>query len=170
MCEECEVIEEVEEPEEIETDEKIIKKIIKELTKENENLSKSYDELNDRYLRTLAEYDNYRKRTLKERDGIYADAYSEVIKEILPIIDNLERALLFSEDEGIKLTYNQCVEIFKRLGIEEIETLKFDPEFHHAVMHTEDENYGENEIIEVFQKGYKLGEKIIRYAMVKVAN
>lgn len=151
---------------------------VKQLVKENENLTKNYNEINDRYLRVLAEYDNFRKRTAKERDGIYSDAYGDVLKEILPIIDSLERAALYTDGdkvlEGVKLTLAQFQETLKRLGIEEIqangENVKFDPVYHNAVMHVEDENYGENEIAEVFQKGYKKGDKIIRHSMVKVAN
>lgn len=132
--------------------------------------------LNDKYLRLMAEYDNYRKRSAKERENLYCDACSDVIGEILPILDNLERAGTFAESgkltEGIMMIRNMFLDILKNLGVTEIETENspFDPNFHNAVMHIEDENYGENMVVEVFSKGYKKGDKIIRYAMVKVAN
>lgn len=138
--------------------------------------SKEYDELNDRYMRVIAEYDNYRKRTLKERDGIYADAYIAVLKEILPVLDNLERAAAFTDNDkvssGVVMTVTSFKEALKKLGVEEIEALnaQFDPTVHNAVMHVEDENFGENVVVDVFQKGYRKGDKILRYAMVKVAN
>lgn len=134
---------------------------------------KSYD-LNDKYLRVVAEYDNFRKRSLKERDGIYADAYIDAVKEILPIVDNMERAEAYLKDdassEGVKMIMNSIHQALTKMGVSEIETKTFDPNYHNAVMHIDDGNYGENEIIEVFQKGYKKGDKVIRYAMVKVAN
>ena len=128
----------------------------------------------DKYLRVLAEYDNFRKRSMKERDSIYGDAYVDCIKNMLPIIDNLERVLTLDGDEqfmsGLKLIVNQTHDALNKMGVHEIECKTFDPNLHNAVMHIEDENYGENEIVEVFQKGYTYGEKVIRYAMVKVAN
>lgn len=143
-----------------------------------EQLKKSNTELEDRYLRVVAEYDNYRKRSIKERESIYADAYGDALKEILPIIDNLERAVQFTESDkladGLKLTLNQFDDTLKKLDIEPIadfgEGVKFDPEYHNAVLHVTDDNLGENEVVEVLQKGYKKGEKVIRYAMVKVVN
>ncbi len=131
-------------------------------------------ETSDKYLRVLAEYDNFRKRSQKERDSIYGDAYVDCIKNMLPIIDNLERVLTLEGDEqfmsGLRLIINQTHESLNKMGVHEIECKAFDPNLHNAVMHVEDENYGENEIVEVFQKGYVYGEKVIRYAMVKVAN
>lgn len=149
-----------------------------QLKKDNEDLTKKNAELEDRYLRLAAEYDNYRKRSLKERESTYADAYGDALTEILPIIDNLERAVQFTDSDkvvdGLKLTLNQCEDTLKKLGIEPIdkfgEGVKFDPTYHNAVMHVEDENLGDNEVVEMFQKGYKKGDKVIRYAMVKVAN
>lgn len=151
---------------------------VDEIIKENEELKVKCGELDDKYLRVVAEYDNYRKRTLKERESLYADAYGDALSEILPVIDNLERAVQFTDSEkvadGLKLTLNQCYEMFKKLGIEPIdqfgEGVKFDPEYHNAVMHEQDENAGENEVSDILQKGYKKGDKIIRYAMVKVVN
>ena len=131
-------------------------------------------EQGDKYIRLAAEYDNFRKRSAKEKEGIYSDAYGECIAAILPVIDNLERALQFSEGdkvvEGVRMTMNQFSEILKKLGIEVIETEIFDPTYHNAVMHEENDALGEGVITEVFQKGYKKGDRVIRYAMVKVAN
>ena len=131
-------------------------------------------ETSDKYLRVLAEYDNFRKRSQKERDSIYGDAYVDCVKNMLPIIDNLERVLTFQGDEqfmsGLKLIINQTHEALNKMGVHEIECKTFDPNLHNAVMHIEDESCGEGEIVEVFQKGYIYGEKVIRYAMVKVAN
>lgn len=168
----------VETEEKDENDRKSSRKAKKEETaaaKKLEELEKKYDELNDRYMRMMAEYDNFRKRAAKEKDGIYSDAYGDALKEILPIVDNLERAAKYSEGEkvleGLNMTLNQFTETLKKLGVEEIDTNgTFDPNYHNAVMHTEDESLGENAIVEVFQKGYRKDEKVIRYAMVKVAN
>lgn len=146
----------------------------KEYEDKIEELEKKNYDLNDKYLRVVAEYDNFRKRSLKERDGIYTDAYIDAIKEILPIIDNMERAESYlgedASSEGIKMIMNAIHSALTKMGVSEIETKTFDPNCHNAVMHIDDENYGENEIVEVFQKGYKKGDKVIRYAMVKVAN
>ena len=146
----------------------------KEYEDKIEELEKKNYDLNDKYLRVVAEYDNFRKRSLKERDGIYADAYIDAVKEILPIIDNMERAEAYLSDdassEGVKMIMNSFRQALEKMGVSEIETKAFDPNYHNAVMHIDDEAYGENEIVEVFQKGYKKGDKVIRYAMVKVAN
>ena len=135
---------------------------------------KQLADTSDKYLRVLAEYDNFRKRSQKERDGIYGDAYVDCVKNMLPIIDNLERVLTLEGDEkfmaGLQLIVNQTHEALNKMGVHEIECKTFDPNLHNAVMHIDDEAYGENEIVEVFQKGYIYGEKVIRYAMVKVAN
>ena len=136
-----------------------------------------YAALNDRYLRVCAEYDNFRKRSQKEKDNLYADIKAETLKQFLPVYDNLVRALDQStEDEayrrGVEMIMTQFNTTMERLGVTEIESLgqKFDPAFHNAVMHVEDEEKGENEIVEVFQKGFLMGDKVIRFAMVKVAN
>lgn len=148
----------------------------KELGDSLEKAQKEHDELQDKYLRVCAEYDNFRKRTQKERDGIFTDAYSDALKEILPIFDNLERAALYTEPdkltEGLELIFKSAKEMLSKLGVEEFGAVgeKFDPNIHNAVMHIEDDSVGEEEIIEVFQKGYKRGDRIIRHAMVKVAN
>ena len=139
-----------------------------------EKAAKALAESEDKYLRILAEYDNYRKRTVKEKEGIYSDAYGEALKALLPVADNLELAVRYDQGdkvvEGVKMVLNQLHDALGKMGIEEIETKTFDPNVHNAVMHTEDDAYGEGEIVEVFQKGYRKGDKIIRYAMVKVAN
>lgn len=148
----------------------------KELGDSLEKAQKEHDEIQDKYLRVCAEYDNFRKRTQKERDGIFTDAYSDALKEILPIFDNLERAALYTEPdkltEGLELIFKSAKDMLSKLGVEEFGAVgeKFDPNIHNAVMHIEDDTLGEEEIIEVFQKGYKRGDKIIRHAMVKVAN
>jgi len=148
----------------------------KKLREENEALTKSLEELGDRYTRMLAEYDNFRKRAQKEREGIYSDAVSDVLSEILPIKDTLEMAMVYADEsklsQGVTMTLAKFTEILTRLGVEEYGAAgdEFDPNLHNAVFHVEDEALGENMIAEVLMKGYKKGDKIIRYAMVKVAN
>ncbi len=153
------------------------KKTKKENAELKEKLAAAESELaeqKDKYLRLMAEYDNFRRRSQKEKEGIYSDAYGEALKAILPVSDNLELALRYSEGdkvvEGVRMVLNQLKDALSKLGIEEIETKTFDPNVHNAVMHVEDDAYGENEIVEVFQKGYRKGDRIIRCAMVKVAN
>ena len=137
---------------------------------------KEIAELNDKYLRLYAEYDNFRRRSAKERENSYSDAKSDTLKNILTILDNMERATAFSEAdkilEGMNLILKSFNEIFTKMDVKEIEALgkTFDPNIHYAVMHVEDESYGESEVVEVLQKGYICGDKVIRYAMVKVAN
>ena len=153
------------------------KKAKKEIAELKEKLSAAEGEIaeqKDKYLRLLAEYDNSRRRSQKEKEGIYTDAYGEALKALLPVADNLELAVRYSEGdkvvEGVKMVLNQLHDALSKMGIEEIETKTFDPNVHNAVMHVEDDAFGEGEIVEVFQKGYRKGDKIIRYAMVKVAN
>ena len=142
---------------------------LKELKEENEGLK-------DKLLRTVAEYDNFRKRTIKEKENIYNEACADVLKEMLPVLDNLERAVAVDgsvEDlkKGIEMTINQFLGALNKLGVEEIAADgEFDPNFHNAVMHVQDENLQANQVAEVFQKGYKKGDKVLRYSMVKVAN
>ena len=131
----------------------------------------------DKYLRLCAEYDNFRKRSQKEKDALYGDIKANTVTKFLPVYDNLERALKQNtEDEaykkGVEMIMTQFCSTLEKLGVTEIECLgeKFDPTMHNAVMHVDDEEKGENEIVEVFQKGFRLGEKVIRFAMVKVAN
>lgn len=141
-------------------------------------LQAQYDELNDRYLRMAAEYDNFRKRSRAERDSVHAEAVAYAVKALLATVDNLSRALAQpTEDaaykQGIEMTYNQMMESFQSLGVTEIVSepgTAFDPNLHNAVMHIDDDSFGENVIAEVFQKGFQLGDKVIRHAMVKVAN
>ncbi|MBR0040246.1 MAG: nucleotide exchange factor GrpE [Oscillospiraceae bacterium] len=131
----------------------------------------------DAYLRLLAEYDNYRKRSQREKDALYADIRADTLKQFLPVYDNLMRALNQSTaDEayrkGVEMIMAQFNKTLESLGVERIESLgkTFDPALHNAVMHVDDETKGENEIVEVFQEGFRLGDKVIRFAMVKVAN
>ena len=147
------------------------------LLEELEKLRKQMDEKEEQYLRLAAEYDNFRKRSQKEKDGIYQGAKSDAVAAFLPVYDNLERALRQeTADEaykkGVEMTMTGLKEILSKLGVEEIPALgqPFDPALHNAVMHVEDETAGENTVVEVFQSGFKLGEKVIRFAMVKVAN
>ena len=136
--------------------------------KKAEKCAKELEDLKDKYVRVCAEYDNYRKRTDKEKGGI---SYS--VKMLLPVLDNLDRALAFDpENEGVKMIIKQINESFAKLGVEEIESdgKKFDPELHNAVMHEEDPEKEESVVVQTFQKGYMLGGKVLRHAMVKVAN
>ena len=137
-----------------------------------------YNDLNDRYLRMAAEYDNFRKRTLNEKTAIYNNAVSDTVKELLPIADNIERALgqenASAEDmkKGVEMIEHQIQACFEKLGLEEMGKVgeAFDPNLHNAVAHIEDEALGENVIAAVYQKGYKLGDRVVRHAMVQVAN
>ena len=158
---------------------KLVKKLEAELAEAMAKSAKIEAELaeeKDRALRVMAEYDNFRRRSRAERESVYSDAYSDAILEILPIIDNLERAEAYDSsadvNTGVAMILNAAREALKKMGVEEIEALgcEFDPNVHNAVMHTEDESLGENVISAVLQKGYKRGDKIIRYAMVQVAN
>lgn len=157
-----------------EEDNELIK--FKSIKEENKKLQEELEALKDRLLRTTAEYDNYRKRTIKEKENIYTDACEDILKEMLPVLDNLERALTVdgsAEDfkKGIDITVKQFNTSLEKLGVEEVLTDgEFDPNLHNAVMHIEDDNLGKNQIAEVFQKGYKKGNKVLRYSMVKVAN
>lgn len=144
---------------------------------QEDSIQKQLAQQEDRFLRLAAEYDNYRKRTAKEKEALWNDAKADTAVAFLPVYDNLERALKQpTADEaykkGVEMTMNQLKEIFTKLGITEIPALgeNFDPNLHNAVMHVEDENLGENVVAEVFQAGFQLGEKVIRFAMVKVAN
>lgn len=145
---------------------------------EDNTLQQKYNDLNDRFLRMAAEYDNFRKRSRAERDGVHAEAVAYAVKALLTTVDNLSRALAQpTEDtaykQGIEMTYNQMIESFSSLGVTEIPAepgTTFDPNLHNAVMHIDDDSQGENVITEVFQKGFQLGDRVIRYAMVKVAN
>ena len=148
----------------------------KDLLKEIEALRLELKEKDDKYLRMAAEYDNFRRRSKEEKDGIYDNALADTVGELLPIIDNLDRAAGFEDGEKVKeglvMIAKATKEVFTKMGVEEFgkpgET--FDPNLHNAVLHVEDESLGEGEIVDVFQKGYKKGKHIIRFAMVKTAN
>lgn len=172
--------EETENKAEEKADSKKDKKNKKESKKEieiKEAAEKLIKEEKEKYLRLCAEYDNFRKRSQKERESLYTDIKADTLLKFLPVYDNLERALAQSTaDEayrkGVEMIMAQFNTTLEKLGITEIEALgkTFDPNMHNAVMHVEDENFGENEVVEVFQKGFKLNDKVIRFAMVKVAN
>lgn len=142
-----------------------------------EELQQEFASLNERYLRTLAEYDNYRKRSSKERDSIYPEAKASVLTGLLAVMDNFSRAMETpcSDSEfkkGVEMIYHSFQEALSKQGVEELGTVgePFDPNCHNAVMHVQDEEFGENAVCEVFQKGYRMGDRILRCAMVKVAN
>ena len=146
-----------------------------------QNIQKKDEEiasLNDKYMRLVAEYDNYKKRTVKEKEALYTSSVCDIVKELLPVMDNLERAMNSFEDKesehykGFEMVLRQTSDIFTKIGVEEIkaEGETFNPDLHNAVMHIDDDNFGENVVAEQFQKGYTYKDKVIRYSMVKVAN
>ena len=144
---------------------------------EKNPFEEKYNAEHDSYLRLAAEFDNFRKRTVKEKEASYGNGKADAVVKLLPIYDNLERALNQPTEDaaykkGVELTMNELVKIFTGLGVEIFGAVgdSFDPNLHNAVMHTEDEELGENVIAQVFQKGFKLGDKIVRFAMVQVAN
>lgn len=155
---------------------------LKKAQKSIEEKDEQILELKDRMVRVAADFGNFKKRTQKELEGKTIDAKAELFKNILPIIDNFNRALTATEGtqevdvanlkQGVDMIFNQFISFMANEGVEEIVALgnKFDPELHNAVMHIDDENVSENEIIEVFSKGYKYKDKVLRYSMVKVAN
>ena len=146
------------------------------LTKELEEKTLELAAAEDKYLRLAAEYDNFRKRTAKERENLFNDVYADTLAVFLPVLDNLERAAQYSDGEsvakGVAMTLKGITDTLEKLGITEIEAegVAFDPAVHNAVLHVEDENLGEGVVAEVLQKGYRRGDRILRYAMVKVAN
>ena len=142
-----------------------------------ENASQELEELTDRYKRVLAEFENYKKRSQKERDNLYSSILGDVVESILPIMDNLENALkVETKDEnykqGIELVFKQFQDVLSKFGVEEIETIgkTFDPELHEAVSSVKDDTKESQEIVQEYRKGYKIGTKIIRHSMVVVAN
>ncbi len=180
---ETEATEAAEEKEEGKPSKKKVKKLeseCAELKKKLETAENELAEANDKYTRLFAEYDNYRKRSAKERAGVYADASADALTEILPILDNMERALQYKDAQGgeenmakgIEMILKSFSEVLEKMGVSEIEALgkTFDPNLHNAVMHIDDESFGDGEIVEVFMKGYIKGDRVLRYAMVKVAN
>lgn len=170
-----------------ETTEQIKEEDLKETTKKGhtkaEKLQAEIDALkaeiakkDDKYLRMAAEYDNFRRRSREEKEGIWEAAMADTVTELLPIIDNLERAAQFEAGEklreGLIMTAKATESVFEKLGVEEFGKPgdTFDPNLHNAVLHIDDDAYGEGEIVDVFQKGYRKGKRIIRFAMVKTAN
>ncbi len=150
----------------------------REQVEQMELAAKQLETTKDQFARLAAEYDNYRKRTAKEKESLYQDAKADTIKEFLAVYDNLERAAEApgGEDDphkkGLEMIFAQYKELLKKLGVTEIEAKgrPFDPERHEAVMHIEDENFGENEVAQVFQAGFVLGDRVVRHAVVQVAN
>lgn len=149
-----------------------------ELKKKLDEANAQLEKQKDLLLRTAAEYDNFRKRTAREKTAVYADATAAAILEILPVADSLSRALEQREcsaddmRKGVELVNKQMLAALSKLGVEEMGTQgePFDPELHNAVSHVEEESQGENVVVKVFQKGYKIGDRVIRHAMVQVAN
>lgn len=179
-----EVIEEIKEETEVK-DEALSEEGVDEAEKnvsekEYTELEQKYKELDDRYFRLAAEYTNFQRRTKEEKLSLYTNAVSDTITELLPIFDNLERAASSAAEaasaqtvaEGVKMVQKMAGEVLSKLGVEAIEAVgkEFDAKYHNAVMHIDDDKYGVNEVVEEFQKGYKCGDKVIRYSMVKVAN
>ena len=152
--------------------------LLEAMTLEAHKLAEELATEKEKYLRVMAEYDNFRKRSQKERENIYADVRADTITKILPVYDNLERALNQETADdayrrGVEMTMNQLKEILEKLGVAEIDAKpgdKFDPTVHNAVMHVEDDAQGEGVVVEEFQKGFRLGDKVIRCSVVKVAN
>lgn len=163
------------------SDKKKLKKAETELLETQKKLEAAETALaeeKDKYLRMLAEYDNFRRRTAKEKETTYGDAAADTVKGLLPIVDTLERAAagLTPEDaesplgKGITMTLKSAMDALTKLGVEEVPADTFNPDYHNAVMHVEDESLPEGAIVAVFQKGYRIGDRVIRYAMVQVAN
>lgn len=159
---------------------KLAEKQLEDALKAVEEAKKEKEALNDTYLRMLAEYDNFRKRVAKEKETIYSDGMADAVEKLLPVLDNLDRAMATEVTnpesqavlDGVGKVLSQALEIFGKMGVSEIPAKgeKFDPELHNAVMHDEDPDADENIVSEVFLKGYKLGDKVIRHSMVKVVN
>ena len=176
-AEAAETTENIEETKE-EASEKTEKKKQKKADAALAEKEKELSEANDKYMRLFAEYENFRRRTAKEKEGIYADAYIDALTQILPVLDNLERAAAYSGGDaeslakGLELTLKSFSETLAKMGVYEIEAMgkTFDPNLHNAVMHVDDESFGESEVVEVFAKGYARGDKVLRHSMVKVAN
>ena len=162
--------------------EEIVEEVTEEVAEEEiqETIEKEkYDELYDKHLRLMAEYDNFKKRTQKEKEELGTFTVAATVEKLLPVIDNFERAIESLTDEeknkfseGIEMVYRQMMEILDKMGVSEIDAVgcEFNPEIHNAVMHIDDEETEANTIVEQFMKGYKYKDKVIRYSMVKVAN
>ena len=156
--------------------EKKTSKADKKLLEKIAELEEAMAVMEDKYLRMAAEYDNFRRRSREEKDALYESAAADTVRELLPIVDNLDRAAEFTDGskvlEGLVMISNASKSVFEKLGVEEFGKVgeTFDPNIHNAVFHVEDDAFGEGEIVEVFQKGYRKGKQIIRVAMVKTAN
>ena len=151
--------------------------VAQEAAAEVNPFEEKYNQEHDAYLRLAAEFDNFRKRTIKEKEASYGNGKADAVAKMLPVYDNLERALQPNTEDaaykkGVEMTMNERVKIFTNLGVEIFGAVgdAFDPELHNAIMHNEDPSLGENTISMVFQKGFKLGDKVVRFAMVQVAN
>lgn len=171
----AETKEETEEKKESKREEKKAKK--SEEAKKIEELEKSLSDANDKFLRTAAEYDNFRRRSQKEKEAIYNDSKADAVAKLIPVMDNFERAAATGSNledykKGIEMTVKQLFDALVALGVEQFgeEGETFDPNIHNGVSHIDDENLGENTIASVYQKGYKIGDRIIRHAVVVVAN
>lgn len=180
-AEECESTADTDVKEEKKDKKKSDKKLkaeIESLKAEAEKKDAALAEAEDKHLRLMAEYDNFRRRSREEKDAVYSNAVSDAVSELLPLFDNLELAKKYTGDnaaeaaKGVEMILSSVPTILEKLGVTAFGEIgeSFDPNIHNAVMHIDDENYGENEIIDVFQKGYKHGDRVIRFAMVRVAN
>ncbi len=159
------------------TAEETVEEVLDEKDELIEQLNAKLLEANDKLLRTVAEYDNFRKRSQKEKEAIYSDSKTDIIAKLLPVIDNFERASQAASDletykKGIEMTVNQLLEVFGSFGVTAFgeKGEQFDPNIHNGIMHIDNEELGENEISEVYMKGYKMGDRVIRHATVIVAN
>ena len=157
--------------------EETVEEVVEETTPEIDPWEEKYNAERDAHLRVAAEFDNFRKRTAKEKEGSYANGRADAVEKILPVYDNLSRALKQETADaafkkGVEMTMTELVKILNSLGVEIFgaEGEEFDPNIHNAVMHIDDEALGENVICQVFQQGFKMGDKVIRFAMVQVAN
>ena len=157
--------------------EEVIEEVVEETTPEIDPWEEKYNAERDAHLRVAAEFDNFRKRTIKEKEASYGNGKADAVAKMLPVYDNLERALKQETSDaaykkGVEMTMNELVKIFTALGVEIFGNVgdAFDPNLHNAVMHIENEELEENSISAVFQKGFKLGDKVVRFAMVQVAN
>ena len=175
---ESEVKAEKEEKKDKKKSDKKLKAEVEALSAEIEKKDAALAEADDKYLRLMAEYDNFRRRSREEKDATYSAAVADTVSELLPLFDNLELAKKYTADntseaaKGVEMILSSVPAILEKLNVTAFGEVgeKFDPNVHNAVMHVDDENFGENEIIDVFQKGYKHGDRVIRFAMVRVAN
>jgi molecular chaperone GrpE len=152
-------------------------------TAEMDRLKEEIRQISDKHMRLMAEYDNYRRRTAQEKDALYSDSIADVVTQWLPVIDNLQRALAAAaqveEDDliaqfkqGVEMVLKQALDVMSKQGVEPIEALgkTFDPNLHSAVLHVDDDQYGEQEVVEELEVGYKRGDRVLRHSIVKVAN